>query len=96
MSTTFDAEFFSEKKNDFFFPNQFSEFISNDEAFWSPEFLLSTVAQISYIILGLPCWSMGVSKFSSKSLGGGRVTVEEPFLVLTIPSLLRGKGVHFN
>lgn len=71
---------FQKKKNDFFFPNQFSEFISNDEAFWSPEFLLSTVAQISYIILGLPCWSMGVSKFSSKSLGGGESLLRSPSL----------------
>lgn len=80
MSTTFDTEFFSEKKKgDFFFPNQFSEFISNNEASWIPECLLSTVAQISYIILGLPRWSMGVSKFSSRCFWG-KSLMRSPFL----------------
>lgn len=37
----------------------------------------------------------GCFQIQFKILGGG-VTDEEPFLVLTIPSLLRGKGVHFN
>lgn len=96
MSTTFDTEFFSEKNE--IFSNQFSEFISNNEASWSPEFLLSTVAQISYIILGLPCWmEHGCFKIQFKMLGGEwGVTDEKSFPVVRIPSLLRGKGLHFN